>query len=673
MHELEDSGMWIDTRKVSIEKLRDEIRMHDTRYYVEDNPIISDQEYDELMRELRELEEAHPELITPESPTQRVGGEPAEGFRKVVHNSAMLSMDNTYDESETRKWLEKTIASFADTDPPSFVAELKLDGTGISLIYEGGKLVQAATRGDGAIGEDVTAAVRTIRSVPLTIDFLNHLEVRGEAVMRKGVFELLNTARLATGEEPFANPRNAAAGALRQLDPRETASRRLDFFAYQIAHIDSGSPMAFQLEALHTLRAMGFQVEPNFATFHGEGLFPIYQALVEDRESLDYEVDGVVIKINEFTHQRYLGTTSSRPRWAMAFKFPAKQATTTINSVTFQVGRTGAITPVAELEPIQLAGVRITRATLHNFDEVARLGIRIGDTVLIERAGDVIPKVVKVIKEKRDGSEREIKVPETCPTCGSPATQYDWEVVVRCTNSNCPSRIVDRLRHFVGRDAMDMEGLGGKTLRKMVHVGMVEDPADLYDLTESDLLRLDGIKSKTAMNIIAAIEKSRDKGLGPIIHTLGIPNVGKRLSAILIGYYPTIDALMEATEDELESIDTVGPTIAHNIVTFFSKEKNRELIEKFRRAGIKLTADQPEQHEGALILEGKTFVLTGKLSVGRSEVENQIRAAGGKVTGSVSRNTTYVVVGEKPGSKLTKAEALGVPTLTEDELRAMIV
>jgi len=585
----------------------------------------------------------------------------------------MLSMDNTYDESETRKWLEKTIASFADTDPPSFVAELKLDGTGISLIYEGGKLVQAATRGDGAIGEDVTAAVRTIRSVPLTIDFLNHLEVRGEAVMRKGVFERLNTGRLATGEEPFANPRNAAAGALRQLDPRETASRRLDFFAYQIARIDSGSPITFQLEALHTLRVMGFQVEPNFAAFHGEELFPIYQALVEDRESLDYEVDGVVIKINEFTHQRYLGTTSSRPRWAMAFKFPAKQATTTINSVTFQVGRTGAITPVAELEPVPLAGVRITRATLHNFDEVARLDIKEGDTVLIERAGDVIPKVVKVIKEKRDGSEREIKVPETCPTCGSPATQYDWEVVVRCTNSNCPSRIVDRLRHFVGRDAMDMEGLGGKTLRKMVHVGMVEDPADLYDLTESDLLRLDGIKSKTAMNIIAAIEKSRDKGLGPIIHTLGIPNVGKRLSAILIGYYPTIDALMEATEDELESIDTVGPTIAHNIVTFFSKEKNRELIEKFRRAGIKLTADQPEQHEGALILEGKTFVLTGKLSVGRSEVENQIRAAGGKVTGSVSRNTTYVVVGEKPGSKLTKAEALGVPTLTEDELRAMIV
>jgi len=659
--------------KIGIETLRNEIRHHDRKYYVEDNPVISDQEYDELMQKLWDLEEAHPELITPESPTQRVGGEPLEEFEKALHDPPMLSMDNTYNEKDTYAFLKKTSEELEGT---MFVAELKLDGVGMALLYEGGKLVRGATRGDGRIGEDVTSNIITIKSVPLVTSYKGPIEVRGEVVMRRSIFEKLNKQRKDKGEPPFANPRNAAAGAIRQLDPQIAASRQLDFFAYQLIAKDNNLTIDTQREALFFLKNMGFQTESNSQAFHifddgKTGLWSIYAGLLVRRESFDYEVDGVVIKVNEFAGQRRLGTTSSRPKWAMAFKFPARQATTRINSVTFQVGRTGAITPVAELEPVKLAGATISRATLHNFDEVKRLGVMVGDTVLLERAGDVIPKVVKVIEEKRTGDEVPIERPSECPVCGSPVYQPDGEVAICCINGSCPAKVIDNLRHFVSRSGRDIDGVGKETLAKLVEAGLVKDPADLYFLTEEGLEGLPGVKGKTISNILSSIEASRDKGLESIVSTLGIPKVGRHLAPILVEHFPTIDELMNATVEELENIDGIGPIVAQNIVLFFQQPKNQELIEKFRRAGIKLTVDQPDQSTEPLALTGKTFVLTGKLSVSRGEMENQIKAAGGKISSNVSKSTSYVIVGDKPGSKLKKAEALDVPTLTEDDFRTL--
>lgn len=675
MHELEDSGMWIDTRKMSIEKLREEIRYHNHKYHVEANPTISDQEYDKLMQTLLELEEAHPELITPESPTQRVGGEPLEEFEKVTHDPPMLSMNNSYNIDETLDFLRKTnsFVGSEDTNDVGFIAELKLDGVGMALVYENGKLVQGATRGDGKVGENVTANIKTIRSVPLVIPYDGRVEVRGEVIMRRSVFEDLNKKKMESGEEPFANPRNAAAGTLRQLDSRITASRKLDFFAYQVTDCDD---LEWQSNVLGWLLNLSFQVEPHFRAFHlyDEGqsdLWPIYAGLLAQRDIFDYEVDGVVIKVDSLEQQKELGTTSSRPKWAMAFKFPARQATTIVAAVTFQVGRTGAITPVAELFPVQLAGAKIRRATLHNFDEVERLDVRVGDTVLIERAGDVIPKVRKVITDERNGKETPIKRPTECPVCGLPVYQPDEEVTIFCINPSCPSRLVDNLRHFVARESMDIDGLGVETLRKLVATGSVRDPADLYFLVKEDFLGIEGIGDKTVRNMLTAIENSKSRGLKTIIHTLGIPKVGRHLAEILVEHYPTIDSLIDATEEELESIEGIGPIVAYNIVKCLHLPSYIDLIEKFREAGVKLTADQPERHEESLTLEGKTFVLTGKLSVPRSEIEDQIKAAGGKISSNVSKNTSYVIVGEKPGSKFTKAAKLDVPTLTEDDFRVL--
>jgi len=654
-------------------QLREAIEDHDRRYYVEDNPIISDKEYDELVRELRELEEAYPEVRLPDSYPERVGGEPLEKFEKVTHNPPMLSMNNSYNEEEALAFLEKTRDALGvKLHNMSFLTELKLDGVGVSLVYEEGELVYGATRGDGRIGENVTSNIVTIMSVPLAISYKGHIEVRGEVVMRRSIFEKLNKQRSENGEPLFANPRNAAAGTLRQLDPKIVASRGLDFFAYQIINCEHTKVLQRQPDALDWLKERGFQVEPHWSySAWDEAVTATYNMWIEKRDELDYEADGLVIKVGNFEQQEALGTTSSRPKWAMAFKFPARQATTQIRDVTFQVGRTGAITPVAELEPVKLAGATISRATLHNFDEIERLGIRVGDTIFLERAGDVIPKVVKVVEERRTGSEIPIERPSECPVCGSPVYQPDGEVVICCINGSCPAKVIDNLRHFVSRSGRDIEGVGKETLAKLVEAGLVKDPADLYFLTEEDLEGLQGVKGKTINNILSAIEASRDKGLESIVSTLGIPKVGRHLAPILVEHFPTMDELINATVEELVSIDGIGQIVAHNIVECLHLPSYNDLIEKFRKAGIKLTADQPEQSTEPLALTGKTFVLTGKLSVPRGEMESQIKAAGGKVSNNVSKNTSYVIVGEKPGSKLTKAVKLDVPTLTEDDFHTL--
>jgi DNA ligase (NAD+) len=652
-----------------VEELRKQIRHHDWKYYAENDPEISDSEYDLLYAELVALEKTNPELVTLNSPTQRVGAPPLEGFEEVTHSLPMLSIENAYTSEEVVDRLEK-MRSALGAESVDFVVELKLDGVGIELTYLDGLFVRGSTRGDGHVGEDVTANVRTIRTVPLTIPVKGPLEVRGEVVMRKSVFERVNRSRAEAGEELFANPRNASAGTLRQLDSRITASRKLDFFAYQVIGCED---LDDQSNVLTWLHALGFQVESSWLVRRNpRAVIEYYNSYVKMRGSLDYEVDGVVVKVDSLAQQEALGATSSHPKWMVAFKFPASQATTKILDVTFQVGRTGTVVPVAELASIELAGAVITRSTLHNFDEVARLGVKVGDTVLISRAGDVIPRVIKVVEEKRTGDEVEILLPVRCPACGGEIERLEGEVAIRCINPNCSSRVVGHLRHFVERESMDVDGLGGETLKKMVDAGLVQDPADLYFLTKEDLEGLPGVKGKTIENILSAIEKSKGRGLAAILHTLGIPKVGEHLSGILVEYYPTIDSLMAATEEELEEIDAIGPIISHSIVAFFQQEKNRELIEKFRKAGVRLTADQPDRSGESSTLEGKVFVLTGALSIKRSEMKERIKSCGGTVSDSVSGGTDFLVVGEKPGSKLDRAKELEITILTEDDVNRMI-
>lgn len=673
-----------------IERLRELIRKHDILYHAYAAPHMSDLAYDDLKKKLIELETENPSLVTSDSPTQRVGAEPLKEFNQITHRVPMLSMDNTYEEGDTKTWLVKTCATFVDTDQPTFVAEYKLDGLGVALVYEGGQLIQGSTRGDGTTGEDVSLNVRTIRSIPLAIDFPDHLEVRGEVVMRKSVFEQLNIERLASGEEQFANPRNAAAGALRQLDPRETSKRKLDFFAYQIVSVDGGSPIVSQLGTLEILRDIGFQVQPDYRAFYYDSdddlteLWSIYVGLLIGRRRLDYEVDGIVLKVSEYDKQQRLGTTSSRPKWAMAYKFPAKQATTKVLDVTFQVGRTGTITPVAELVPVELAGATIKRATIHNFDEIDRLGIMVGDTVLLERAGDVIPKIRQVITAKRDGSETPIERPTECPVCGYDVVQNEGEVAILCPNPNCNAKLVDNLKHFVARTSMDVDGLGAATLKKLVDAGKVTDPGDLYSLQHSDFAGIEGMGDTTIRKMLASIEASKSKGLKAIIHTLGIPKVGRHIAEILVELYPTMDALVVASEEELVSIDGIGPIVARNIVECLHQPFYIALINKYREAGVSLTEPtSPHDHVNALLnsfaeaggsgeLVGLKFVITGKLSRSRAVIAASITLAGGKVSGSVSKTVDYLVAGDKAGSKLAKAEQLGISVLTEDDLERML-
>lgn len=665
--------------KVSAEigRLRELIREHDILYHAHAAPFISDFEYDELKSLLVELETEHPELVTPDSPTQRVGAEPLEEFKQVAHKVPMLSMDNTYTPEEAEEFLARANSTLDSPSAIEFLCELKLDGLGVALFYEHGHLQWAATRGDGTLGEDVTHNVRTIKSVPLIIRFMGPVEIRGEVVMRRGVFEKLNAVR----EEPFANPRNAAAGTLRQLDPSKAARRPLDFFAYQVINHDETdrshavSDIKTQWDACYFLGLQGFQVCKHLYTVTASReLSEWYQQMIDLRESLDYEVDGIVIKVNSYEHQQTLGTTSSRSRWMMALKFPAKQATTRVLGVTFQVGRTGTITPVAELDPVEIAGATIRRATIHNFDEVARLGVRIGDVVLLERAGDVIPKIRQVIVDKRDGSEIPIERPVECPVCGHEVIQNEGEVAILCPNPNCSSKLIYNLSHFVARESMDIEGLGEGTLRKLVNAGKVTDPGDLYFLQYSDCVGIESIGDTTIRKMLEAIEASKSKGLETIVHTLGIPKVGQHIAEILVKHYSEIDMLMAASKEELESIEGIGSTVAHNIVRCLRLPSYIELIDKYRRAGVSLVAQvsQSDSETGPATLDGLKFVITGTLSKGRTEIAKMITDAGGKVSGSVSKNTSYLVAGDKAGSKLTKAEQLGISVLNEEELQRIL-
>ena len=655
-----------------IEELRELIRYHNYRYYVLDSPEISDAEYDRLFRELQELEEKFPEFVTPDSPTQRVGAQPAEEFGTVPHTIPMLSLDNAMDEEEVREFDER-VKRFLGTDEDiEYVAEPKLDGLGVELVYERGRLVVGSTRGDGFVGEDVTQNLRTIRAVPLVLlgDPPERLEVRGEVIMHIEDFRELNRRRAEEGEPLFANPRNAAAGSVRQLDPRITASRPLNIFFYGVGQV-VGREFSTHWEVLQALRSWGLRTNPlNRLCRNVDEAVDYYRELLKIREELPYEADGVVIKVNRLDLQRRLGEKARSPRWAIAYKFPPRQATTVIKDIVVQVGRTGVLTPVAIMEPVHVGGVEVKRATLHNQDEIDKKDVRIGDTVIVQRAGDVIPEVVAVVKERRTGKERPFRMPERCPVCGAKVVRLPDEAAHRCTNSACPAQVKERIRYFASKNAMDIEGLGVKLVAQLVDKGLVKDVGDLYFLTKEQLASLDRMAEKSAENLLEALERSKEREPARVLCALGIRHVGEHVARVLMDHFGSIDRLAEASADELESVPGIGPEVAGSVVDFFSHEENRRVLEKLKRAGLKF---EVEKEEAARPLSGKKFVFTGTLSsMTRSEAEELIRKLGGEASSSVSRRTDYVVVGENPGSKLEKARQLGVKTITEEEFLRMV-
>jgi DNA ligase (NAD+) len=659
-----------------IEKLRDEIRRHEHLYYVLNQPEISDYEFDQLMKRLQELERQHPELVTPDSPTQRVGGTPAEEFVKVPHSTPMLSLDNTYSVEELRDF-DRRVRELAGRAKVAYVAELKLDGLSMALTYEDGVLARGLTRGDGTTGEEVTANVRTIRSVPLRVEAKKlealrgskRFEVRGEVIMTRKAFEELNAQREAAGEPRFANPRNAAAGSMRQLDSRITAARRLDLYAYFLL-VNGGPPLAEHWKNLDMLERLGFKVNPNrrlCADF--DALLEFIEEWEGKRDSLDYEIDGVVVKVNETRLWGELGTTAKSPRWAVAYKYAARQATTRVLGIRAQVGRTGTLTPVADLEPVEVGGVTVSRATLHNMDEIERLGVKVGDKILIQRAGDVIPQVLKVVEAAKDG--KPFRMPRKCPVCGGDVVRTEGEVAYRCVNASCPARLKESLRHFAGRRAMNIEGLGDALVDQLVEKGLVRDLADLYSLERDELAELDRMAEKSAQNVLDEIEKSRKVELARLIFALGIRFVGERTAQLLAEHFGSLDKLAKATEEELLEVEEVGPKVAASIREFFREPRNLKVIEKLRKAGLQFEQRKTRKTDGKLA--GKQFVLTGTLpNLSRDEATRLIEEAGGRVIGSVSKKTDYVVVGSDPGSKLDKARALGVPTIDEAGLMKLM-
>ncbi len=662
-----------------IAQLRREINYHNYRYYVLNDPIISDAEYDALMDELRALEEAHPELITPDSPTQRVGAQPAEGFVKVRHPAPILSLDKATSGEEIHAWWER-VSKFIppDAPPPAWVVEPKLDGLTVVLHYEDGLFVLGATRGDGYVGEDVTANLRTVRSLPLRIPVTpngpqppHRLVVRGEAIMRIEDFEELNRRQAEAGEKLFANPRNAAAGSLRQLDPRITASRPITLLCYGIVEADGPVPPT-QWKTLTYLRELGFPVSEYIARFETlDEVIAYCVGWIEKRDTVPYEVDGLVIKVDDLATQRAMGMVGRAPRGAVAFKFPAREATTKVLDIGVNVGRTGVLTPFAYLEPVRLGGVTIRKATLHNFEDLQRKDIRIGDTVVVRRAGDVIPYIVGPVVAARTGEEKVYRIPKVCPSCGEPVVSPEGEVAVYCVNVACPEQRVRRVNYFAA--VMDIEGLGERTAQLLVERGLAQDPADLYYLKREDLLKLEGFAEKSADNLLAAIEASKERPLAQVIAALGIRGVGGTVAQLLARHYRSLDELAAAGREELEAIEGLGPHTAGAIVEWFANPRNREFIEKLRRAGVKLEQEAPAAPiEGPLV--GLTFVITGTLpTMSREEATRLIEQHGGRVTGSVSHRTDYLVVGEAPGgTKYRRAQQLGVPMIDEAQLLKMI-
>ncbi|MGA2181630.1 MAG: NAD-dependent DNA ligase LigA [Bryobacteraceae bacterium] len=652
-----------------IEQLRDELRRHERLYYVLDQPEITDAEYDALMRELQRLESEHPELIAPDSPTQRVGGKPREGFVKVAHSSAMLSLDNALNEDEMRDF-DRRVRELLSGAPFRYVAELKLDGLSMAVRYRGGRFQQAITRGDGQTGEDVTENAKTIRSLPLRVEAMVPVfEVRGEALISRRAFERMNAERAAAGQPLFANPRNAAAGALRALEPQLTARRQLDYFTYFLL-VDGEPALDSHWQSLEALAAMGFKVNQHRRLCHDLAeVLEFFQHWGGERDNLPYEIDGLVIKVDSVAQQRALGWTAKAPRWAIAFKFPARQERTVIENIEVQVGRTGILTPVAHLRAVNVSGVTVTRATLHNEDEIERLGVEIGDTVLIERSGDVIPKVVRVLEEAP--GRQPFRVPAHCPVCGGDVVREPGEVASRCINTNCPAKLKQSVLHFAARGVMDIDGMGEALVDQLVDGNLVHSVGDVYSLTLEQLLALERMGQKSAQKILDNVELSKAQPLPRVLNGLGIPFVGERTAQILADTFASVDAIAAADEEKLQEAEEVGPKVARAIREFFAEERNRSLVEQLRAAGLQFQQEIRRKAGGPL--KGKTFVLTGTLpGLTREDVKARIEAAGGKVTGSVSKKTDYVVAGAEAGSKLDKARALGVALIGEPELLDMI-
>ncbi|MBU0491114.1 MAG: NAD-dependent DNA ligase LigA [Chloroflexi bacterium] len=663
------------------EDLRREIRFHNYRYHVLDDPVVSDAEYDALVRELRALEMDQPELVTPDSPTQRVGAEPLGRFEKVTHPVPMLSLGNAFDEVELRAWRDRILRLLPEGAPePAYVAEPKIDGLAVSLRYEAGQFVQGATRGNGLVGEDITVNLRTVKSIPLRIPAAGDaappafIEVRGEVYMRLAAFEALNQRQAEASDKLFANPRNAAAGSVRQLDSSITAGRPLSFFAYFMRGAEEAG-IASQWAALQYLKGLGFPVNNDARRFTDfEAVVAYCDEWMARRDTLSYEADGMVVKVDDFATQDELGTISHDPRWAIALKFPAREATTRLLDVGINVGRTGVLTPYAILEPVNIGGVTVSRATLHNEEDIHRKDIRIGDMVVIKRAGDVIPQVVKPIEDLRTGQEREFHMPGTCPDCGEPVSKSPEEVATYCVNASCPARLVQSIAHFAGRGSMDIEGMGKRQAQLFVDWGLLHDVADLYALKTEDLLEREGYGEKRVSNLLAAIEESKQRPLARLVSGLGIRHVGVTVARLLVQRYPAIDVLTAATVEELQTIEGLGPRIAASVTEFFASESNRRVIDKLRIAGVRMSEEPPAGEARPAPLAGLTFVITGTLpTLSRQDATAFIQAHGGKVTGSVSQKTAYLVVGADPGgTKYTKAQALGIPILDEARLRALI-
>jgi len=666
-----------------VEDLRAQINRHNYLYYVLDQPEISDAEYDRLFRELQQLEEQFPELITPESPTQRVGAEAATTFAPVRHRVPMLSLANAFSDTELRDWdlrVKRFLGMPLDSDV-EYVAELKIDGLSVSLTYESGRLVTAATRGNGIEGEDVTPNVRTIQQIPLTLrqpvpgsgtpPIPSLLEARGEIFLTHSEFARINAVQEQAGLPTFANPRNAAAGSVRQKDSRVTASRRLHAYFYAVGACE-GCGFESQEQLLATYQAWGLRTNPNMRPCRNIGeVLDFAREWATRKLELDYDIDGVVVKVNSFHLQQELGFVSRSPRWAIAYKYPALQARTRVEDIVVQQGMTGALTPVAVLTPVPLAGVVVSRATLHNEAEIRRKDVRIGDVVVIQRAGEVIPEIVEVVTSERTGSEREFRMPTECPFCGAPVSQPEGEAVARCPNPQCPEKVKQRLRHFVSRNAMDIESLGEKRLDQLIDAGLVRTPADLYRLKTEDLLSLDRMGEKLASNILESIEKSRDRPLNRLLYALGIRHVGEHTADVLASHFHSLRAIMDASVEELAAVPDVGQATAESVAAFFADPANRELIERLREAGVR--TQEREAPARTNEWAGKTFVFTGTLSLfTREQAEAEVRRRGGRATGSVSRQTTFLVAGENAGSKLARAQQLGVPVLTEEQFRQML-
>jgi DNA ligase (NAD+) len=658
-----------------IAELRNIIEYHNKRYYQQDSPEISDTEYDRLMRELQDLESHHPEEFSATSPTQRVGASPLAKFAPFSHPSPMFSLGNAFSNEEIIEF-DNRIKRLAGVDNISYIAEPKLDGLAVNLIYENGIFKQGATRGDGTTGEDVTQNLKTISSLPLKMKHTSNnpvpsfIEIRGEVYIEKEPFQKLNLRRIEDGEEPFANPRNAAAGSLRQLDSKITARRPLNIFLYGIGNAKDIS-FSTHGEALQTLAGWGFPVNKNIEqTRDINAGIKYFERIGIMRESLPYEIDGIVLKVDHLALQKKLGNVSRNPRWALACKFPAAQATTVIKEILVGVGRMGTLTPVAIMEPVNVGGVMVSRATLHNEDEVIKKDVRVGDTVIVQRAGDVIPEVVRVIPEKRTGNEKKFKMPAKCPECGSEIVHFEGEVAHRCVNISCPAQLKEHIRHFASRGAIDIEGLGEKVSAQLFDARLIADPADLYFLKKEQLVALDRQAEKSAQNLIEAIGKSKNPPLDKFIYALGIRHVGERTAKLLAARFGSMENLIAAKQEDLTAINEIGPEIAASIVEFFHERKNIDVLNKFSKAGVK---PQKKEIDNNAPLQGKSFVFTGSMeSMGRNDAKSIVENLGGSIHSSVTKKTTYVVAGSDPGSKLDKAKSSGVKIISEEEFLKLI-